>query len=155
MTRRIERKCWAESLCVEPSGQKCCAEGSTPFPNLGFFYGKRLFFIIEEATQTSILCRETLAPEAAPPMQILARSNFERTIRSLGPIPSNLQVIYHQWWRTCSILEGDYGGVGRGSVRGFMSRLFEIRCQLPLVTQNTPLNKGVSIMLAPFHIVMV
>src|SRR5258707_15685031 len=94
MTRRIERKCWAESLCVEPSGQKCCAEGSTPFPNLGFFYGKRLFFIIEEATQTSILCRETLAPEAAPPMQILARSNFERTIRSLGPIPSNLQVIY-------------------------------------------------------------
>src|SRR5258706_14899422 len=96
MTRRIERKCWAESLCVEPSGQKCCAEGSTPFPNLGFFYGKRLFFIIEEATQTSILCRETLAPEAAPPMQILARSNFERSIRSLGPIPSNLQVIYHQ-----------------------------------------------------------
>ncbi len=95
MTRRIEQKCWAESLCVEPSGQKCCAEGSTPFPNLGFFYGKRLFFIIEEATQTSILCRETLAPEAAPPMQILARSNFERTIRSLGPIPSNLQVIYH------------------------------------------------------------
>src|SRR5258706_13242896 len=46
----FERKCWAESLCVEPSGQKCCAEGSTPFPNLGFFYGKRLFFIIEEAT---------------------------------------------------------------------------------------------------------
>src|SRR6266566_5559588 len=25
----------------------------------------------------------------------------------------------------------NYGGVGRGSVRGFMSRLFEIRCQLP------------------------
>src|SRR5258708_1898991 len=73
MTRRIERKCWAESLCVEPSGQKCCAEGSTPFPNLGFFYGKRLFFIIEEATQTSILCRETLAPEAAPPMVVLAK----------------------------------------------------------------------------------
>src|SRR5258708_35426255 len=94
MTRRIERKCWAESLCVEPSGQKCCGEGSTPFPNLGFFCGKRLFFIIEEATQTSILCRETLAPEAAPPIQILARSNFERTIRSLEAIPSNLQVIY-------------------------------------------------------------
>jgi hypothetical protein len=33
-----------------------------------------------------------------------------------------------QWWRTYSILEGDYGGVGRGSVRGFVS-MFENSCQ--------------------------
>ena len=39
----------------EDSGQKICAEGSTQFPNSCLFYDERLFFIVEEATQTFVL----------------------------------------------------------------------------------------------------
>ena len=57
---------------VELSGQIVCAEGSTRFPNIGFFSDERPFFITEEATQTSVLFIEALAPEAAPALQILS-----------------------------------------------------------------------------------
>src|SRR5260370_14904396 len=65
MTLRFERKSWAESLCVELSGQIFCFEGSTQFPNVGFFYDERPFFIVKEVTQTSVLFIEALAPEEA------------------------------------------------------------------------------------------
>src|SRR5260221_529743 len=45
MTRRIERKYWAESLCVEHSGQNFCAECSTRFPSSGLFNDERPFFM--------------------------------------------------------------------------------------------------------------
>jgi hypothetical protein len=43
MTRRIERKYWAEGHRVEPSGQFLGPEGSTPFPNSGSFHKNRSF----------------------------------------------------------------------------------------------------------------
>src|SRR5207244_21562 len=52
-------------------------------------------FHAEEATQTSFLCVETLAPEGTPALQRLAWPNLERKIRSLGLIPSNLQGNYY------------------------------------------------------------
>jgi len=56
----------------EDSGQKICAEGSTQFPNTGFFYGERPFFIAEGATQISVLCIEVSTPEAASPVRLLS-----------------------------------------------------------------------------------
>jgi hypothetical protein len=49
-----------------------CVEGSTQFPNPGFFYDERPFFIAEEVTKTSTLYIEALAPEAALTVHILA-----------------------------------------------------------------------------------
>src|SRR5258708_7110751 len=41
------------------------------------------------------LSHEGRAPEAVPPMRLLDRSNLQRTIRSLGSIPSNIERNYH------------------------------------------------------------
>ena len=56
----------------EDSRQKFCAEGSTQFPNVGFFYSERPFSIIEGATQISVLCIEVSTSEAASPVRLLS-----------------------------------------------------------------------------------
>src|SRR5258708_29723600 len=43
------------------------------------------------------LSHEGRAPEPVPPMRLLDRSILQRTIRSLGSIPSNIERNYHSW----------------------------------------------------------
>src|SRR6266581_4364109 len=99
----IERKYWAEGHCVEPSVQKICAEGSTPFPMSGLLCRVHIIFQAKDARQISTPCHETSAPEAVRGEGNSSCPNLEPKIRSSGLICPNLRPIYHHLLRSVEV----------------------------------------------------
>src|SRR5437588_9742608 len=80
---------------VEHSGQKMCAECSTPLPRLRVFYDKSAFFSRKDVRRISIRSPASSAPGAVRATMTLTCSNIERKIRALGLIPSTIERNYH------------------------------------------------------------
>ena len=91
----VRRKMSVGRSGVELSGQKNCAECSTPLPHFRVFYNKSAFFSRKDVGRISIRSPASSALGAARVTMTLMCSNIERKIRALGLIPSNIQVNYH------------------------------------------------------------